>query len=186
MFHIEILNKGALRSLERDLRKVANDLAGGSNLRRPFERIRDEVAIPSIDQNFARQGRPKKWPPIDTDTIAWRARTRGMSGISRGAILRAVGEGAFTGSILIHTGKGRKAATAKARFHIRENTMTYGDWPPTTWYMQVHDIEQFARAAGIPHRQFAMWQPEDEFACGEILMEWVEQTVERNMRRVYV
>lgn len=193
LFSIEILNKNAVRTLARDMQKLALDLAGTSNLRKPFEKIRDEVAIPSIDQNFARQGRPRKWPILDPETIEWRLKKsgrkiggKGKGHVSKEAIMRAFADKTFENSILIFTGKGRRAATAKARFHIAQNSMTYGDWPETTWYMQVHDIAEFAASANIPWRPFALWQKEDEVAVGEILMEWVEERVNKNLKRVYV
>ena len=154
----------ALALVSADLQDFARDIAGSNRLRQAWERVRDEVMIPSIQQNFADEGRPDQWPDLEPDTVD---RTPNRIG------------GALT-----NTGQMRKAATAKARWHISENTMTYGNFPASRWFAPVHDYG--SDAAHIPQRQFAMFQqPEDTDAIGEILMEWVEDRLEANLQRRY-
>lgn len=154
----------ALALVQKDLQAFAKDVAGSNRLRQTWERVRDEVMIPSIEQNFADEGRPVQWPELEPDTVE---RTPDRIGLA-----------------LTNTGQGRRAATAIARWHIAQNTMTYGSFPASRWFMPVHDYG--SAAAHVPQRQFAMiQQPEDVEAIAEILMEWVEELVNKNVKLRY-
>lgn len=169
MISIEILNANVIKTLNRDMQKLASDFAGKRNLREPFERIRDEVVIPSIRLNFEVGGRTAKgrWEEIAPVTLA-----RRQSG--------------WNYPPLTDTGQMSRAAVAKARFKIAANTMTYGNWPEKRWFGPVHDLVELAARAQIPHRPFAIFQPEDIVQIGEIMMEWVEERTNARIRKVYV
>jgi hypothetical protein len=78
----------------------------------------------------------------------------------------------------------RRLAVAKARFSIKSNEMTYGNWPHTRWWAPVHDFG--SRDGRIPKRQFVSIQPEDATAIEELTMQWVEDAINRNVKRRYV
>lgn len=176
MITVEVLNPHVINLVNKDLRKVGRDLASKGRLRQPFHKIRDEVLIPSIEHNFKVGGRVggQRWEPISPETFARRKTSSGS----------AV-EGTLTAKPLIDTGRMKFAATRKARFSIRDNTMTYGDWPNNRWFGPIHDIKELADNANIPQRQFVLIQPEDANAIQEIMIEWVEATVRKNMRLHY-
>lgn len=186
---IEFLNPRILNHVEKDLRAFGRSLSRPGAFRQPFEKIRDEVLMPSIAQNFARQGRPQRWPAITIDTIQWRARVgRGQRSLrfTAGATA-AFDSGAFSGKILIFTKKLMNAATAKARWLIRNNVMTYGSFPEQAWYAVVHNNPEIAARANIPHRPFAMVQiPEDPNAMVEIMSDWLEKQFAKHVKRHYI
>jgi len=162
MMQVTIANPNAINLLRRDIQSLARDLAGQRRMRKAWERVRDEVVIPSIQQNFDMEGRPRRWEPLSPVTLM-RAPTR-------------------TG-ILNVTGQMKRSATAKARFKILKNEMTYGNWPERRWFGPVHDFG----LGDVPQRQFVMiQQPEDANQIGEILMEWVEDRVNENIKLHYV
>lgn len=176
---VTLANPHVLRLLKKDLQDLGREFAGERNLRKPFERIRDEVLIPSIRQNFEVGGRPKRWEPLSPTTIM----NRGGFGGSLAEAGFAVGDT----TPLNHTGQLKRAATAKARFTIRQNTMTFGDWPNRRWFGPVHDLKALADKAQIPHRPFVLiQQPEDANHIQEIMIEWVEDMVNKHVRRRYV
>lgn len=152
----------ALNLLQKDLQDMSRDLAGANRLRQAWERVRDEVMIPSINENFDSGGRPS-WEPL-----------------ADGTLLKDTGR---MGGPLEVTGQMRRAATAKARFHIAKNEMTYGDWPARRWFGPVHD---FGSGNGhIPARPFAFIHGDDVQPITDILMDWVEMTVNRNVKMRY-
>ncbi len=161
MMQVMVANPNALALLSRDIQRLGNDLKGQTRMRGAWARVRDEVMIPSIRQNFDMEGRPSRWEPLSPVTHE-RAPSR-------------VG-------ILNVTGQLKRSATAKRRFKILKNEMTYGNWPERRWFGPVHDFG----LGGVPQRQFVMiQQPEDSTQIGEILMEWVEDMVNRNIRLHY-
>jgi len=161
MMQVMVANPNALALLSRDIQRLGNDLKGQTRMRGAWDRVRDEVMIPSIRQNFDMEGRPNKWEPLSPVTLS-RAPSR-------------IG-------ILNVTGQLKRSATAKRRFKILKNEMTYGNWPERRWFGPVHDFG----LGGVPQRQFVMiQQPEDSTQIGEILMEWVEDMVNRNIRLHY-
>ncbi len=174
---IQVLNPGVINLLKRDLQDLGRDLASKRNLRKPFERIRDEVMIPSIRKNFEVGGRPR-WEPLSLATF----QSGGFGG--REAFIAS---GAFGGrKPLDKTGQMKRAATAKARFTIKGNEMTYGKWPEKRWFGPVHNLPDLSERAQIPNRPFTLIQQEDKVAITEIMMEWVEDQVRKNIRLRYV
>lgn len=79
-----------------------------------------------------------------------------------------------------------RAAMAKARFHISDNEMTYGNWPERRWFGPVHNVEELADKAEIPHRPFTDLQPEDVSAIEEVTFNWVFDNIDKHIRRRYV
>jgi len=174
--NILILNSNVLNLLKRDLRKLGRDFASANKLREPFGQIRDEVMIPSIEKNFEVGGRPR-WEPLTLATV----------GGGREAFIASAASGDIGGrKPLTKSGQMRKAATAKARFQIRKNEMTYGRWPEKRWFGPVHNLPDLSEKAQIPNRPFTLIQPEDKEAIEEIMMEWVETRVRRRIRLRYV
>lgn len=158
---VTVLNPNAIALLQDDLQSMARDIAGKHKLRQAWERVRDEVMIPSIDQNFEMEGRPRKWEDVSIHTLNRQPDRSGILDVS---------------------GQMRRSATAKARFHIRDNEMTYGNWPQRRWFGPIHDFG----TADIPKRQFVMiQQPEDAEHIGEIIMEWLEDRVDDNIKLRY-
>ncbi len=174
--NITVLNPHVIGVLERDMQDLAHDLASQRGLRKPFERIRDEVMIPSIRTNFQVGGRPK-WEPLSLATFQ-----SGGFGGREAFIASAAG---FQLLPLTKTGQLKRAATAKARFSIKNNEMTYGNWPEKRWFGPVHNLPDLSRRAKIPNRPFTMIQPEDKVAIEEIMMEWIEDQVNKNIRLRY-
>lgn len=157
----------ALSMLHKDMQDLSRDLAGANRMRQPLLDIAKEVLAPSIDKNFKVGGRPKRWErssPISTYRM------------------QKSGEDEPT---LWVTGKMKRAASALARFKVRENTMTYGNFPATLWYAMVHDTASVAASANIPHRPFALIQSDDIPKMERILMNWVERRVSQNIRLHY-
>ena len=177
--NIVVLNPHVIGVLKRDMQGLAHDLAGQRGLRKPFERIRDEVMIPSIRTNFDVGGRPR-WEPLSLATF----QSGGFGG--REAFIQSGASGIIGGRVpLTKSGQLKRAATAKARFKIRNNEMTYGDWPEKRWFGPVHNLPDLSRKAKIPNRPFTLIQEEDKVAITEIMMEWVETQVNKNIRLRY-
>ena len=176
MLDILVLNKHVINTLKKDFRDLAFDIERGGNLKKAFERIRDEVNIPSIKKNFEVGGRPK-WEPLSLATF----QSGGFGG--REAFIAS---GAFGGrKPLDKTGQMKRAATAKARFTIRKNEMHYGQWPAKRWFGPVHNLPDLSERADIPNRPFTLIYPEDKIAAGEIMLDWVEDHVSNNIRLRY-
>lgn len=174
---VTVANKHVLNLLDQDIQAMARDLASTRRLRKPFEKMRDEVMIPSIRQNFEAGGRPKKWEPLSPIT----------TGLGKAEFIASAATGEIGGrKPLNKTGQLKTAATAKARFHIRENQMVFGEFPARRWFGLVHDRAEIAARAEVPHRPFVLIQhPEDSNHMAEILMEWVEDTVNDNIKLRY-
>ncbi len=138
-------------------------------------RIRDEVIIPSIETNFKVGGRPR-WEPLAAIT----------TGLGKAAFIESAASDTIGGrKPLTRTGQMRRAATAKARFTIRKNEMTYGKWPEKRWFGPVHNLPDLSERAEIPNRPFTLIYPEDKVAAGEIMLDWVEDQVRKNIRFRY-
>jgi phage gpG-like protein len=138
-------------------------------------RIRDEVNIPSIETNFKVGGRPR-WEPLAAIT----------TGLGKAAFIETAASGLIGGrQPLTKSGQMRRAATAKARFQIRKNVMSYGEWPERRWFGPVHNLPDLSKRAKIPNRPFTLIYPEDKVAAGEIMLDWVEEQVRKNIRLRY-
>ncbi len=157
----------ALNLLKIDMQALARDLAGTNRMRQPLLRIAKEVLGPSINRNFAAGGRPERWEP-SVPISTYRQKKRGGDEPT-----------------LWVTGKMKKAASAMKRFRVKQNTMTYGYFPPTVWFAMVHDNATIARRANIPQRPFALIQSEDVEDIIRIFMEWIESRVNRYIKRFY-
>lgn len=172
---ILVLNKHVINTLRKDLQDLAHDLNNGTNLKQAFERIRDEVNIPSIEKNFEVGGRPR-WEPLSPST----------TGLGKAAFIESAASGNIGGrKPLTKTGQMRRAATAKARFRIRRNEMHYGQWPSKRWFGPVHNLPDLSKKAQVPNRPFTLIYPEDKVAAGEIMLDWVEDRVDDNIRLRY-
>lgn len=169
-----IMNPNVLNLLRQDLQDAAQDLKSRGRLRQLFEAIRDEIVIPSIETNFRVGGRPR-WEPLAPATYI----RRGI-GSAEATTLQ------LSGGLkpLDRTGQMKRAAIAKARFTIRNNEMTYGDWPARRWFAPVHDFG--SRDGHIPQRAFAKFQPEDIEGIRELTFSWVEDAINKNLRHRYV
>jgi phage gpG-like protein len=138
------------------------------SFREPLKRSVQRVVNPSIDKNFDVGGRPV-WQELAPATLATRAK-----------------EGSGS-QILVRSGKGRRAATALARWTISMDDAAYtGNFPPSTSYMAIHQIadteEVFTgpgRQAFLPGRVFATIQDEDQNKIERVFREWL---TERAMR----
>lgn len=173
---IMILNGDVLNRVRDDFSDMTDDMFSRGGLRKLMEEIRDEVVIPTIDKNFEVGGRPR-WEPLSPAT----------TGMSKEAFI----ESAATGNIggrkpLNKSGQMHRAATAKARFHISNNEMRYGDWPEKRWFGPVHDLEALSRKAEIPNRPFAILQPEDQEAITEITFNWIFDNIDKHIKRRYI
>lgn len=174
IMEMEILNPQVLRIAGGDFERLSRRFSRGK-LRGLMEKVRDEVLIPSIDTNFKTAGRPP-WEPITESTQFWR------TGSSRGSGVTSADYP------LVNTGQLQKAATARARFTIRENRMSYGNFPSRRWFAGLLDAG-FVTNFGIevPARPFAVMQhPEDTDHIQEVGLEWIEDAVGDEIRLYYV
>ncbi len=173
-----VLNAHVIGVLKKDFQDLAHDLASTSNLRSAFEDIRDEVMIPSIRKNFEVGGRPR-WEPLSLVTF------QREGGGGREAFIET-SAGFTTGrKPLTKSGQMKRAATAKARFHIKSNEMVYGRWPEKRWFGPVHNLPDLSERAKIPNRPFTLIQPEDKEHITEVMMRWYEKQVAKNIRLRY-
>lgn len=173
---LDVLNEQVIFFLQKDMQGLARDIFSRGGLRELFEKCRDEVIIPSIDKNFEVGGRPP-WEPLSPNTLGFKAGRESE-------FLQAFAEDKVR-KPLVKTGQLRRAATAKKRFTIRNNRMTYGSWPNRRWFGQVHNIESIAEKAQIPWRPFSLFQREDLVAIQEIGEEWMTKKVNEHIRRRY-
>ena len=160
-----IVDDRALGMFSGDLADLSRDLAGTNSMKQPLLDIAKEVLAPSIDKNFKVGGRPSRWAAVSPISAY-----RDLHG---------------DGPPLWVTGKMKRAASALARFKVSENTMNYGYFPPSLWFAMVHDSASVSARANIPHRPFALIQADDIPKMGDILMDWVERQVSRNIRLHY-
>lgn len=163
-----LLDKRALLAFNGDMQKLALDFAGVNRMRQPLLKAAREVIAPSINKSFATGGRPVRWENAQPDSPY------------------RVKKGKVGAPTMWVTGKLKRSASAFARFHVRENTLTYGRFPPTLWYAVVHDDPKLAAAADIPQRPFALFQAEDIPKIMDIFADWVESRVNAFILRRYV
>lgn len=188
---VTLLNPDVCVLLRNDLKKFAFSINRPGGLRQPIERCVREVLIPSIAENFIEGGRPTEWEPLSPITIETRARKKGVSAPVRGkrqsehGFIMATAK--FMGSFtpLMDTGQLYSAAVALARWDMRGNEASFGNFPPKRWFGPVHDV---GSANGhIPARPFAVIQiPKDVDACVEIFGEFLEEQIRKHTRPVYV
>jgi phage gpG-like protein len=157
------LDNRALLLLDKDLQDLSADLAGANRMRQPLLDSAKEVLGPSINKNFQVGGRPKRWAFVSP--VSQYRSSRGME----------------DSPPLWVTGKMKRAASAMARFKVRNNRMTYGYFPATLWFAGVHD----AGAGNIPQRPFALIQANDIDDITRIFMKWYEDRVNAHIRLRY-
>lgn len=190
---ILLLNPHVLKLVKKDFADLSADMFSRGRLRTLFEQIRDEVMRPSIEENFKAGGRPESWEPLSPVTLGFGAGAGstdvGLGGGGGGAgYIASAASGLIGGRMpLTKSGQMRRAATAKARFQIRNNEMTYGKWPERRWFGPVHDLRDLAERAQIPHRPFVLiQQPEDANDIQTITFNWVFDNIDKHIRRRYV
>lgn len=134
---IEVMNQHALTALTKDLGEIPAKLRSRGRLRRVLEEIRDSVIIPSYEEEFAAGGKVDPWEPITANTaLISRNRNKGftlrqdeISTVSTAGLTPLTDRGVFA-----------RSARAKARFTIRDNRMSYGNFPGDMWWaLPVHD-----------------------------------------------
>jgi phage gpG-like protein len=165
------IDSRALLMFEKDVQELAKKFARRGGMREPLLRIAKEVLSPSISTNFDAAGRPEPWPEADP--------------VSRYRVARFGKGGSMGISPLLVTGQLQRAAGAFARWRVRENTLTYGNFPPSRWYAVVHDDADTAARAGIPVRPFALIQQEDIVPIQDIFLDWIEEKVGESIRLRY-
>lgn len=163
-----LLDKRNLFAFKRDMQRLALDFAGTNRMRQPLLKAAREVIAPSINKSFTVGGRPTRWKTA-TANSPYRAK-----------------KGRPNARTLWVTGKMKRSASAFARFNVRQNTLTYGRFPPTLWYAAVHDNAELAARADIPQRPFALFQAEDIPKIMNIFADWVESRVNAHIRLRYV
>jgi hypothetical protein len=183
MMDMEIMNAGAVHALERDIRDLALELARYGRFRSALERIRDEVIRPEIDRQFAVGGDPA-WEPIEAETARRRSRNKMKSTFEGGRDASGTMVRSFTvysGDPLVDTGQMERLAMGKARFHIKENSMTYGRWPQTRWFAPLHNMGQ----GGMPLRPWTNLTKTMQDDIIDITWDWYESRVNKHVKLRY-
>ena len=160
-----MMDSRALLDFDKDMSNLALDLSANGAMRWPLQVIGHQVMTESIGKNFKGGGRPRKWASVSSD-MPYRK--------SHGS-----------GSPLWVTGKMKRAASAKARWNVKDNRLTYGYFPSTLWFAVVHDDAKMSDRAGIANRPFALFQADDIRDAEKILMDWYEFMVNQNIKLFY-
>lgn len=121
------------------------------DFRRPLRQSLTEVIIPSIEKNFAVQGRPK-WKPLAPSTVASR---KGR-----------------TGPILRRTGALHQAVVSYDNWEVTSEMVTL-DYTAIPIYGVYHQLG----TTKMPARPFVMYQPEDIEAIVLIFEEWAQEII---------
>ena len=119
----------------------------------PLRAALHEIIIPSVAENFARQGRPP-WSPLAPSTV--------------------VSRGNKTGPILYRTGKLEGAATDPSNWTVTRDFLALTNLSSVS-YAGYHQMG--APRANIPARPFVEFQPEDVDAITELFGIWVDKQV---------
>jgi hypothetical protein len=166
-----IIDKRALGVLNGDLQQLGMDFAKRGGMREPLTEIAHDVMSPSIKENFLASGRPKQWAESEPELSKY----------------RSIEHPAQAGNPpLMVTNKMFNAAKAKARWTIKDNRVTYGNFPSRVWFAMVHDDAGSSRRAGIlHHRPFALIQEEDVRQIKDILINWIERRVSQRIKLFY-
>lgn len=173
-----VMNANVLNLLAADIKKAAAEYSKNGALRQLMGEIRDEVMIPRINHNFEIGGEPM-WDPILLSSYNAR-RSVGKKG--RLTEEEALQQNALFAHPLIDTGQMRTAATAKARFKIAHNEMTYGNWPRRRWFGPIHDLG----GPVMPKRQFVqIKQPDDVQDISRLTLDWAERAIDKHVKRRY-
>lgn len=182
---LQILNPEAIQGLIRDLGQLPAELRKPGKLRSLLEKIRDEVLIPEFTDQFLEGGKPP-WDPVSPATLAARKRGGGDAFIQEGRSFRVGAEPPLT-----DRGVFRRSAWSKVRFRIRDNSMSYGNFPENMWWaLPVHELGR-AEAANIPRRSWVgqTLNPRNQAVLNEITditWDWVKDRIDDALtRRVY-
>lgn len=181
---LEVMNQHALQALTRDLGQIPNKLASRGRLRKALESIRDNVIIPSYEEEFKSGGKVEPWDPISPNTALFGRKS------SRGATFSTDQISVVnTKGLIPLTDRGRfaRSARAKARFNIRDNRMSYGNFPDSMSWWAIHD--QGLVDDLIPRRpwslQFTQTQG-DVNTIIDITWDYVKDSIDSALtRRVY-
>jgi phage gpG-like protein len=139
----------------RDLHRLARNVH--VDTRGLLIRAVDEVMRPSIEENFAADGRPP-WEPLAESTMERRERA-----------------GYTPDDPLTASGAGKRSATAKARWRITADRAEYSgaSFPESTWTMALHEIGE--SDGHFPARPYAVVQDEDADAMGRLAGNWFDR-----------
>lgn len=127
--------------------------AGG--FRVPLQRSVREAVIPEIERQFAVGGDPK-WPDITDSTKETK--------------MRRVGH-AYP--ILVETGRLKKAATALARWHVKNDEARFTGLPGYAAYGTFH----VTGTKYMPQRHWGNWRDNAGEAVHQIFDEWIEEKI---------
>lgn len=181
---LEVMNQHALQALTRDLGQIPDKLASHGRLRTALESIRDNVIIPSYEEEFEAGGKVEAWEPISSNTALYgRKSSRGnMFSTDQISIVNTRGLTPLTDRGLF-----ARSARAKARFHIRDNRMSYGNFPGNMSWWAIHDQGLVDNL--IPRRPWTLqWTRTqgDVNTVIDITWDYVKDAIDSAMtRRVY-
>lgn len=156
--------------IQRGLREATSSKYVG----RPLWDAIDRVLIPSIKQNFDKEGRPQKWKPLRIGTMIMRARQGWPQ----------------EGPILQRTKMLKNTALARARWTVDpvKGQALYGKFPPRAWYANIHQggyagflASPVAGAQPIQPRPFAVIQEQDMDDIEKIFRAWLSKKMEKNI-----
>lgn len=172
-----------------------------------LELVIEKAMIPMINMNFFTQGdyAGQPWPPLSDWTINSRL---GMTSSQRQGLFEAGGMtpstnlfrgqqfplfaapvltfafevGAKQLPALEDTGRMREAATSRDAWTVDSNEAIFGNWPSDRWWAGAHEFG-FTTSLGtvVPARPFAIVNEFDEESSAEIMLEWLEEEIERRL-----
>lgn len=126
-----------------------------SDFTEPLRVALTDIIIPSIETNFAMQGRPS-WPKLALSTV-----------ISRGW---------KTGPILHRTGKLYGAATSPSSFTVTRDMLAMTNITAKVKYAGYHQMG--APRANVPARPYVEYQPEDMDNIAILFGLWVDDIID--------
>lgn len=139
-----------------------------TNFKEPLTDSIKLVVIPSINQNFADEGRPEPWAELADYTLS-----------------RREDEGFGAGPILERTGKLHRAATAFARWKITTTEAAFDSFTSTQFYGYImqEGSAGFWHPGGkvsgeIPARPFILVQDDDVDKIEAIFTAWIKSKLE--------
>jgi phage gpG-like protein len=141
--------------------RVAADLIGlGTALQKGrrdlLRRAVDEVARPAIVENFRTVGHGD-WQELAESTLERRER-------------QGTGD-----TPLVESGRGERAATARARWVITSSEARYpATWPASRWWMPLHQEGSDTHNVEFPPRPFGRLTDDDDRALGRVGLRWLD------------
>jgi phage gpG-like protein len=180
----------------RDVDKLGMDI---QSFRIPLKRAVQQVIIPSIQQNFAAEGRPDPWEPYSEGTLELRERQGSPVGKlldKTGALKAAMRRVDIwtinnTAAILLdlpsNVGYGKVHQQGRGATSFRERTRRFGGDAGKAFNTLQNDIKKAQRdgltlrnVVGIPARPFIMIQPEDEQRIEEVFIIWLNLLITKH------